>query len=108
MNKSKILKDLLTGEETLVMPDAYDPVSARIIEQAGFKAVQCSGYSFSVAACRKTELDITLAENLALTEAIVKAVGESVFGGRRGPDFCNGGGDAGRGARAGLRGSAGR
>ncbi len=30
--KSKTLKGLLTGKETLVMPDAYDPVSARIIE----------------------------------------------------------------------------
>ena len=50
MNLSKRLKDLLTAKETLVMPDAYDAMSARIIEQAGFKAVQCSGYSFSVAA----------------------------------------------------------
>ncbi len=70
------------------MPDAYDPLSARIIEQSGFKAVQCSGYSFSLASCRKNEIDITLAENLVLTEAIVKAVavpvmadGEDGFGG---------------------------
>jgi 2-methylisocitrate lyase-like PEP mutase family enzyme len=48
MKISKRLKDLLTAGETLVMPDAYDPMSARIIEQAGFKAVQCSGYSYSV------------------------------------------------------------
>ena len=85
---SKRLKDLLTAKETLVMPDAYDPISARIIEQAGFKAVQCSGYSFSVAACRKNEIDIGLKENLALTAAIVQAVsvpvmadGEDGFGG---------------------------
>jgi 2-methylisocitrate lyase-like PEP mutase family enzyme len=82
------LKELLTAKETLVMPDAYDPISARIIEQAGFKAVQCSGYSFSVAACRKNEIDIGLKENLALTAAIVQAVsvpvmadGEDGFGG---------------------------
>ena len=88
MDVSKRLKDLLTGKETLVMPDAYDPISARIIEQAGFKAVQCSGYSFSVAACRKNEIDIGLRENLALTAAIVQAVsvpvmadGEDGFGG---------------------------
>ena len=79
---------MLVLKETLVMPDAYDPISARIIEQAGFKAVQCSGYSFSVAACRKNEIDIGLKENLALTAAIVQAVsvpvmadGEDGFGG---------------------------
>ncbi len=88
MNGSRRLKELLTAKETLVMPDAYDPISARIIEQAGFKAVQCSGYSFSVAACRKSEMDIGLNENLALTAAIVQAVsvpvmadGEDGFGG---------------------------
>jgi 2-methylisocitrate lyase-like PEP mutase family enzyme len=70
------------------MPDAYDPISARTIEQAGFKAVQCSGYSFSVAACRKNEIDIGLKENLAITAGIVQAVsvpvmadGEDGFGG---------------------------
>ena len=88
MNRSTQLKQLLDSKETLVMPDAYDPLSARIIEQAGFKAVQCSGYSFSLAACRKQEIDIGLAENLALTAAIVQAVsvpvmadGEDGFGG---------------------------
>jgi 2-methylisocitrate lyase-like PEP mutase family enzyme len=88
MDVSKRLKDLLTSKETLVMPDAYDPISARIIEQAGFKAVQCSGYSFSVAACRKNEIDIGLKESLAITAGIVQAVsvpvmadGEDGFGG---------------------------
>lgn len=79
MNGSAPLKALLTSKETLVMPDAYDPVSARIIEQAGVKAVQCSGYSFSVAACRKQEIDIGLAENLALTAAIGQAAGVPVM-----------------------------
>jgi 2-methylisocitrate lyase-like PEP mutase family enzyme len=88
MNRSIELKQLLNSKETLVMPDAYDPISARIIEQAGFKAVQCSGYSFSLAACRKNEIDIGLTENLAITAGIVQAVsvpvmadGEDGFGG---------------------------
>ena len=79
MNGSKRLKELLTAKETLVMPDAYDPISARIIEQAGFKAVQCSGYSFSVAACRKQEIDIGLEENIAVTARIVEAVSVPVM-----------------------------
>ena len=33
------LRELILAKETLVMPDAFDPVSARIIESLGFKAV---------------------------------------------------------------------
>jgi 2-methylisocitrate lyase-like PEP mutase family enzyme len=79
MNKSQQLKDLLISKETLVMPDAYDPISARIIEQAGFKAVQCSGFSFSVAACKKQEVDIGLEANVAITARIVEAVSVPVM-----------------------------
>lgn len=87
MKKSKILKDLLSSNETLVMPDAYDPISARIIEYMGFKAVQCSGYSFSIAACKMDENEIDFAENLSITSKIISAVsipvmadGEDGFG----------------------------
>ena len=31
MNKSTLLRELITSPETLVMPDAYDPLSARLI-----------------------------------------------------------------------------
>jgi 2-methylisocitrate lyase-like PEP mutase family enzyme len=74
MNKSKILKKLLNSDETLIMPDAYDPISAKLIEKAGFKAVQCSGYSFSIAAGYKKEIDVTLDENIELTRQIVETV----------------------------------
>ena len=72
--KSKILKKLLNSGETLVMPDAYDPISAKLIENAGFKAVQCSGYSFSIAAGYKNEIDVTLHENIEWTRRIVESV----------------------------------
>ncbi len=74
MNKSKMLKDLLNSNETLIMPDAYDPISAKLIENAGFKAVQCSGYSFSIQACYKREMDVTLNENIEWTSRIVESV----------------------------------
>ncbi len=61
--------------------------SARIIERAGFKAVQCSGYGFSLAACCPTEAAFGFERNLALTRRIVEAVevpvmadGEDGFG----------------------------
>jgi 2-methylisocitrate lyase-like PEP mutase family enzyme len=87
MNQCSVLRRLLFGGETLVMPDAYDPISARIIERLGFKAVQCSGYSFSLAACCLTEAALGFDRNLAVTKSIVEAVrvpvmadGEDGFG----------------------------
>lgn len=79
MNKSKKLKELLNSEETMIMPDAYDPVSARLVEMAGFKAVQCSGNSFSIAAARPKEIDISRNENLEITRSMVDAVGVPVM-----------------------------
>lgn len=88
MNKSKILKNLLNSKETLIMPDAYDPISAKLIEYSQFKAIQCSGYSFSIGAGYPKEIDITLSENLEMTRRIVESVdipvmadGEDGYGG---------------------------
>ena len=66
MNHSKKLKKLLSSGETLIMPDAYDAISARLIEKSGFKAIQCSGYSFSIAAAKKKEIDISGQKTLRL------------------------------------------
>lgn len=43
------LLDLIRSPEILVMPGAYDPITARLVEEAGFAAVQCSGYGISLA-----------------------------------------------------------
>jgi 2-methylisocitrate lyase-like PEP mutase family enzyme len=87
MCKCTLLRNLLASPDTLVMPDAYDPLSARIIESLGFKAIQCSGYSFALAACCPTEAEFGFERNLALTKSIVAAVrapvmadGEDGFG----------------------------
>ncbi len=74
MNKAKILKDMICSGKTLIMPDAYDPLSAMIIEQSGFSAVQCSGYSIAIAAGGLAETDLGFEKNLAVTTEIVKAV----------------------------------
>jgi 2-methylisocitrate lyase-like PEP mutase family enzyme len=87
MSKALVLRNLLASPGTLIMPDAYDPLSARIIEGIGFKAVQCSGYSFSLAACCPSEAEFGFDRNLALTRSIAAAVdvpvmadGEDGFG----------------------------
>lgn len=74
MNMCTRLKELLNTGTTLVMPDAYDPISARIIEKSGFLAVQCSGGSYSISACYKSEADIMYQDNLEQTKKIVQAV----------------------------------
>ena len=88
MEKSRRLRELILAEETLVMPDAFDPGSARIIESLGFKAVQCSGFSMAVAAVQPTEAELGMEANLNVSRAIVNAVevpvmadGEDGFGG---------------------------
>lgn len=74
MNKDKILKELLNSKNTLVMPDAFDPISAKIIEYAGFSAIQCSGYSYSISKGYKSEEDVDLKTNLDITKEIVDSV----------------------------------
>ncbi|AXV37488.1 MAG: 2,3-dimethylmalate lyase [Methanobacterium sp. BRmetb2] len=72
--KSNKLKKLLNSGKSLIMPDAYDSISAKLIENAGFKAIQCSGYSFSIQAGYKRESDVTLDENIEWTSRIVESV----------------------------------
>ncbi len=85
--KSRRLRELILAAETLVMPDAFDPLSARIIEKLGFAAVQCSGFSMALSAMRPTEADFGLEANIAASRAIAAAVeipvmadGEDGFG----------------------------
>lgn len=87
MGKTSELRQLINSGNTFLMPDAYDQLSARIIQKLGFKAVQCSGYSFSLAACCSSEAEFTRDRNLAVTAGIVSAVdipvmadGEDGFG----------------------------
>ena len=48
MRKTTRLKQLILAPELLVMPGAFDPVSAKLIEEAGFQAIQCSGFGMSM------------------------------------------------------------
>lgn len=50
MTRRQRLRALVTGRQGLVVPGAYDAVSARLVEQAGFPAVYMTG--FGVAAAR--------------------------------------------------------
>ncbi|HQH66742.1 MAG TPA: isocitrate lyase/PEP mutase family protein [Candidatus Hydrogenedentes bacterium] len=87
MNPRETLQHLLRTERPLVMPDAYDGLSARVIEAAGFKAVQCSGFSIALASRAIPETKLGFEKNLEITTDIVNSVevpvmadGEDGFG----------------------------
>ncbi len=79
MNSRETLRSLLRTEHPLVMPDAYDGLSARLIEATGFKAVQCSGFSMALAAQAIPEAGLNFEKNLSITRDIVKSVGIPVM-----------------------------
>ncbi|WP_329085465.1 MULTISPECIES: carboxyvinyl-carboxyphosphonate phosphorylmutase [unclassified Streptosporangium] len=43
MSRAKQFKDLMLAPELLVVPSAYDALSAKVIEQAGFSAIHMTG-----------------------------------------------------------------
>jgi len=75
MRKTTQLKKLLKDKQILVMPGAYDCLSAKIIEKVGFKAIQCSGYGFSACLLGKPDVGLmTFNEVLEHTKNIVNSV----------------------------------
>jgi len=57
------------------MPGAYDSLSAMIIEKAGFKAIQCSGYGIAASLLEKPDVGIlNMSEMLNQTRNICSAV----------------------------------
>jgi methylisocitrate lyase len=80
MKRTTLLKKLILDEEILVMPGAHDALSARIIEQVGFKAVTMGGYAASAASLAKPDVSLmTLTEYLHIVRNVVEAVGIPLF-----------------------------
>ncbi len=44
---SRRLQELIARDEYLIAPGAYDPLSARLVEAAGFEAVYMTGGGYS-------------------------------------------------------------
>jgi methylisocitrate lyase len=81
MTKAGQLRALIQSPRLLVMPGAYDVISARVIEEAGFHAVQASGAN--IAACHYGVPDyslISMREMAEQTGRIAQAVGIPVMG----------------------------
>lgn len=80
MNKTTRLKRLIEADELLVMPAAFDPLSARIIESAGFPAVQCTGLGISVTTLGMPDYSVLgMTDMVERTRRIVEAVDAPVM-----------------------------
>jgi methylisocitrate lyase len=80
MKKTSLLKKLILDDEILVMPGAHDALSAKIIEQVGFKAVTMGGYAASAASLAKPDVSLlTLTEYVHIVRNIVEAVDLPLF-----------------------------
>lgn len=75
MGKATELKKLILSKDILVMPGAYDVLSAILIEKAGFKALQCTGYGIAGSRLGKPDVGIlSSSEMLDQTRNICQAV----------------------------------
>ncbi|MGE5678429.1 MAG: isocitrate lyase/PEP mutase family protein [Pseudomonadota bacterium] len=73
--KTTRLKQLILDKKILIMPGAYDVLSAKIIEKAGFQAIQCTGYGIAASVLGKPDVGIlSMTEMLNQTRNICAAV----------------------------------
>ncbi|MCJ7687487.1 MAG: isocitrate lyase/PEP mutase family protein, partial [Desulfobacteraceae bacterium] len=71
--RRKKLRELLNRREKLIIPGAYDALSARIIKGLGFETIYLGGYTTG-AHLATTEPLMTLTEQIAVASWIVRAV----------------------------------
>lgn len=80
MSKCTTLKQLIRAREILVVPRVHDCISALSAEQAGFKAVQVSGFGIAATLLGKPDIGLlSFAENLMMTRYIAAAVSVPVM-----------------------------
>ena len=75
MKSSKKMRELLAGEEIVVIPGAHDALTAKIIANAGFSAVYMTGYGQAASHLGVPDVGlITQTEMFARASNIVEAV----------------------------------
>ncbi len=80
MKKTTLLKKMILDSEILVMPGAHDALSARIIEQVGFRAVSLGGAACSICSLGRPDVGlVTLTEMTTHIRNIAEAVEVPVF-----------------------------
>jgi len=75
MRKTTLLRSMLEAREPLVMCGAYDALSAILIERAGFKAIQCSGFGIAASLVGKPDVGLlSYGEMLEQTRRVIHSV----------------------------------
>ncbi len=75
MKKTQQLRKLLEAEDPLLMPGAFDALSGVLIQRAGFKAIQATGFGIAASYLGKPDVGLlTFSEMLDQTRRIVQAV----------------------------------
>lgn len=75
MRKTTQLKNMLQDKQALVCPGAQDALSAKLIEKAGFKALQVSGFGLAATYLGMPDMAfLSFSEMLEFTRNIIDAV----------------------------------
>jgi carboxyvinyl-carboxyphosphonate phosphorylmutase len=78
--KAKGLKQMLAGADTILAPGAYDALTARIYEQAGFPAVYMTGFGTSASLLGRPDVGLlTMSQMVDNARRIAQAVGVPVI-----------------------------
>ncbi|MCL5734325.1 MAG: isocitrate lyase/PEP mutase family protein, partial [Actinobacteria bacterium] len=89
-NKSAVLREAIMARRAVVLPGAHDALSAKVIEQCGFEAIQISGYGVAGSLLGKPDVGLVqMKDVLDVTWNIVQAVVIPVMA-----DVDTGGGNA--------------
>lgn len=75
MKPSTLLRNMLEEPDIIVLPGAYDALSARIAEQAGSKTLFTTGFGFAAAALGMPDYGLmTMSEIMERTRHVVRSV----------------------------------
>jgi 2,3-dimethylmalate lyase len=90
MNRTTILRNAIMARRAVVVPGCHDALSAKVIEGAGFEAIQISGYGLAASLLGKPDVGLVqMKDVLDLTWNITQAVRIPVMA-----DVDTGGGNA--------------
>ncbi len=90
MKRTTVLKNAILERRALVVPGCHDAFSAKIIEAAGFEAIQISGYGLAGSLLGKPDVGLVqMKDVLDVTWNVTQAVGVPVMA-----DVDTGGGNA--------------
>ena len=70
IERTNVLRELIKSKTFLHLPSVYDPIGARLVQQAGFEATYVGGY-VSGASKAITEPLLTLTEQVEIALSLI-------------------------------------